>query len=127
MPRTSTASESAHTGKAVVMSPTPQVEVRGPMLDRFETVLTPDALAFLGRLESEFGGRRKQALEARAARQLQLSNGGTLDFLPETAHIRAGDWKVAPPAPGLVDRRVEITGPTERRMAINALNCGARV
>lgn len=113
--------------KAATMSPTPHVEVRGPMLDRFDTVLTPDALAFLERLQSEFGQRRLDLLAARAARQVEISAGGTLDFLPETAHVRSGDWKVAPPAPGLIDRRVEITGPTEHRMAINALNCGARV
>ena len=107
--------------------PDPTVQVTGPMLERFEEVLTPEALRFLGLLESTFGARRRELLAARQVRQAAISAGANLDFLPETAAVRAGDWKVAPPAPGLENRRVEITGPTEQRMTVNALNSGARV
>ncbi|MDA0638431.1 malate synthase A [Nonomuraea sp. MCN248] len=103
------------------------MEITGPMLDRFDEVLTPEALAFVTTLQREFNGRRLELLEAREARQRELSAGGTLDFLPETKAVREGDWTVAPPAPGLEDRRVEITGPVDRKMTINALNSGAKV
>ncbi|ACY98809.1 MULTISPECIES: malate synthase A [Thermomonospora] len=104
------------------------VEVTGPLHERYDEILTPEALSFLATLQREFGARRKELLAARAEREKQLAAGGTLDFLPETAHIRADDsWRVAEPAPGLVDRRVEITGPTDRKMTINALNSGAKV
>ncbi|MFG1943597.1 malate synthase A [Nonomuraea sp. NPDC048826] len=103
------------------------MEITGPMLDRFDEVLTPEALAFVTTLHREFDGRRLELLEAREARQRELAAGGTLDFLPETKEIREGDWTVAPPAPGLEDRRVEITGPVDRKMTINALNSGAKV
>ena len=110
-----------------MVSGSPRVDVRGLMLDRFDEILTPEALAFLGLLESRFGARRRELLAARQVRQQAISAGANLAFLPETEAVRAGDWKVAPPAPGLIDRRVEITGPTDRRMTINALNSGARV
>jgi malate synthase len=104
------------------------VEITGPAGDRYDEILTPGALGLIAALQREFGGRRKELLAARAARQQELSAGGTLDFLPATRHIREDPgWRVAPPAPGLVDRRVEITGPTERKMTINALNSGANV
>jgi malate synthase len=103
------------------------VEITGPMLDRFDQILTPEALAFVAALQREFGARRLELLAARQVRQEELSAGGTLDFLPETKHVRESEWKVAPPAPGLVDRRVEITGPVDRKMTINALNSGAKV
>ncbi|MEV0585988.1 malate synthase A [Nonomuraea sp. NPDC050310] len=103
------------------------MEITGPMLGRFDEVLTPEALEFVGTLQREFGARRLELLEARRARQAELSAGGTLAFLPETAHVRDGEWQVAPPAPGLEDRRVEITGPVDRKMTINALNSGAKV
>ncbi|MDF5754085.1 malate synthase A [Spongiactinospora sp. TRM90649] len=104
------------------------VEITGPLLDRFDEILTPEALAFTAALQREFGARRAELLEARQVRQAELSAGGTLDFLPETKHIRQDDaWRVAGPAPGLVDRRVEITGPVDRKMTINALNSGAKV
>ncbi|MFI6325803.1 malate synthase A [Nonomuraea sp. NPDC050556] len=90
-------------------------------------ILTPEALEFVATLEREFGARRLELLEARQVRQAELSAGGTLDFLPETKAVRDGDWTVAPPAPGLEDRRVEITGPVDRKMTINALNSGAKV
>ncbi|MFB9677949.1 malate synthase A [Streptosporangium vulgare] len=103
------------------------VEIGGPIQDRFDEILTPEALAFVATLQREFDGRRLELLEARQARQAELSAGGTLDFLPETRHVRESEWHVAPPAPGLVDRRVEITGPVDRKMTINALNSGAKV
>jgi len=105
-----------------------QVEVTGTPGDRYDEILTPEALDLLATLQRELGGRREELLRARAERQERLSAGGTLDFLPETASVRADEsWRVAPPAPGLEDRRVEITGPTDRKMTINALNSGAKV
>lgn len=103
------------------------VEITGPLLDRFDEILTPEALGFVATLQREFDPRRRELLAARRARQAELSAGGTLDFLPGTAHVRAAEWRVAPPAPGLEDRRVEITGPVDRKMTINALNSGAKV
>ncbi|WP_214108899.1 malate synthase A [Acrocarpospora catenulata] len=103
------------------------VEIKGPMADRFDEILTPEALSFAAALQREFDPRRRELLDARQARQAELSAGGTLDFLPGTAAIREGEWRVAPPAPGLEDRRVEITGPVDRKMTINALNSGAKV
>src|ERR1044072_6455788 len=103
------------------------VEIGGPIQDRFDEILPPEALAFLAPLQREFDGRRLELLEARRTRQAELSAGGTLDFLPETRHVRESEWRVAPSAPGLVDRRVEITGPVDRKMTINALNSGAKV
>ncbi|WP_329011145.1 malate synthase A [Micromonospora rifamycinica] len=103
-------------------------EIIGPLADRFDEVLTPDALEFLVALDSEFAARRVALLDTRRARRDRYATGQFPDFLPETAAVRADpDWRVAPPAPGLVDRRVEITGPTDRRMTVNALNSGARV
>jgi malate synthase len=104
------------------------IQVDGPVRDRYDEILTPDALDLVARLQRELGPRRVELLAARAARQRELSAGGTFDFLEQTAHIRADQsWQVAPPAPGLVDRRVEITGPTDKKMTINALNSGAKV
>jgi malate synthase len=104
------------------------VEITGPAGDRYDEVLTPDALRLIASLQREFGPRRTELLAARQTRQVELSAGGTLDFLPGTRQVRDDlSWRVRPPAPGLVDRRVEITGPTERKMAINALNSGANV
>jgi malate synthase len=109
------------------MSTVDGVEITGPMGPRFEEVLTPRALELIARLHRELGGRRQELLQARTERVQALAAGGTLDFLPETASIREDDsWRVAPPAPGLVDRRVEMTGPTDRKMTINALNSGAK-
>jgi malate synthase len=103
------------------------IEITGDMGKRYDEVLTSPALAFLADLHRRFDARRLELLQARADRYQQLADGGTLDFLPETKDIRDGHWQVAPPAPGLVDRRVEITGPTDRKMTINALNSGAKV
>jgi malate synthase len=104
------------------------VEITGPKGDRFDEVLTPGAVSLVAALQRELGPRRAELLAARATRQVDLSAGGTLDFLPATKAIRDDPgWRVAAPAPGLVDRRVEITGPTDRKMTINALNSGAKV
>ncbi|HEY5202922.1 MAG TPA: malate synthase A [Acidothermaceae bacterium] len=92
-----------------------------------DEILTLDALEFVADLQREFGARRLELLDGRIVRQDAITAGGTLDFLPETAQIRAASWQVAPPAPGLIDRRVEITGPTDAKMTINALNSGAKV
>ena len=103
------------------------VQVTGEMGERYDSVLTPEALELLAELHRTFDGRRLELLRAREDRYAELAAGGTLDFLAETREVREGDWQVAPPAPGLVDRRVEITGPTDRKMTINALNSGAKV
>ena len=97
------------------------------MLPGFEEILTHDALALVARLQREFGGRRAEALRRREERQAALDRGEQLDFLPETQHIRDGDWTCAPLPADLQDRRVEITGPTDRKMVINALNSGAKM
>jgi len=104
------------------------VEIAGPAGDRYEEILTPEALDLIGVLHRELGQRRLDLLQARARRQDELSAGGTLDFLTNTEAIKSDtSWRVAPPAPGLIDRRVEITGPTDKKMTINALNSGAKV
>ncbi|WP_076820853.1 malate synthase A [Pseudofrankia asymbiotica] len=90
-------------------------------------VLGDEAVAFVAGLQRAFGPRRQELLHRRAQRRAVIAAGGTLDFLPETAEVRAGDWRVAPPAPDLTDRRCEITGPTDAKMVINALNSGARL
>jgi malate synthase len=101
------------------------VAVRQP--PRADEVLTPEAVQFVTELEERFGPRRLELLAARAERQRRLSAGEVPEFLPETREIRAGGWTIEPvPAP-LRDRRVEITGPTDRKMVINALNSGARM
>jgi malate synthase len=110
------------------MPGTDGVEITGPAGDRYDEILTPGALALIARLQRELGQRRAGLLADRVTRQDQLSAGAMLDFLDDTRGIREDlSWRVAPPAPGLVDRRVEITGPTDRKMTINALNSGARV
>ena len=104
-----------------------QVSVTGPPVERGEEILTPAALAFVADLQMRFGERRDELLAARRTRRAEIGRTGRLDFLPETADVRAADWQVAPAPADLQDRRVEITGPTERKMAINALNSGAKV
>jgi len=103
------------------------VQITGHSGERYDGVLTPPALAFLADLHRTFNARRLELLQAREDRYEELAGGGTLDFLPQTQEIRDADWQVAPPAPGLADRRVEITGPTDRKMTVNALNSGAKV
>ncbi len=104
------------------------VRIDAPMKDRYDEVLTPEALEFLAGLHRAFDARRLELLELRGQRYAELAAGGTLDFLAETKDVREDDtWRVASHAPGLVDRRAEITGPTDRKMTINALNSGAKV
>lgn len=103
------------------------VELHATTAPKFDSVLTPEALAFAVALQREFNARRKDLLAARVARQTRLDEGERPDFLAETANIRNADWKVAPIPADLQDRRVEITGPVDRKMIINALNSGARV
>ena len=110
------------------MKETEGVEVTGQSGDRYDEILTPEALGLVAALQRELGPRRAELLAARARRQDELSAGAMLDFLADTRAIREDDsWRVSAPAPGLVDRRVEITGPTDKKMTINALNSGAKV
>src|SRR5246127_4829698 len=90
-------------------------------------ILTPHASRFLTRMAREFEPRRRELLERRRTRQMEIDAGQLPDFLPETAHIRQAEWTVAPIPKDLLDRRVEITGPVDRKMIINALNSGASV
>ncbi|MEU3255223.1 malate synthase A [Streptomyces sp. NPDC006997] len=109
-------------------APSPLAIVDAEPLPRQEEVLTDAALAFVAELHRRFTPRRDELLARRAARRTEIARTSTLDFLPETAAIRADDsWRVAPAPAALNDRRVEITGPTDRKMTINALNSGARV
>jgi malate synthase len=104
------------------------VRITGPLRERYDEVLTPDAVELLGSLHRTFDRQRQALLEARDKRYAELAAGGTLDFLDDTRSVRDDPgWRVAEPAAGLVDRRVEITGPTEAKMTINALNSGAKV
>ena len=103
------------------------VEVLGRITPQYAEILTPQALTFLAELSRRFESRRREIMAARAQRQAEINVGKLPDFLPETAHIRNGNWTVAPCPADLQDRRVEITGPTDRKMVINALNCGANV
>jgi malate synthase len=101
------------------------VSVTGAMEPGYEDILSAEALAFLGELHRRFDGKRRELLAARDERQRRYDAGELPDFLAETASIREGDWKVAPIPPDLLDRRVEITGPVDRKMIVNALNSGA--
>jgi malate synthase len=104
------------------------VGTAAPAVERAEEVLTAEALDFLAELHRRFTPRRDELIARRAERRARVARTGTLDFPPGTAHIRADpDWRVAPAPTALDDRRVEITGPTDRRMTVNALNSGARI
>ena len=103
------------------------VDVRGPVEGRQHEVMTAEALTFVADLQRTFNPRREELLRARADRQRRIEAGESPGFLPDTAGIRESDWKTAPPPADLLDRRVEITGPVDRKMVINALNSGARV
>src|SRR5579885_2759825 len=103
------------------------IEVLGPVTPEFGQILTPQALAFVAKLSREFSGRRESLLQKRIIRQQEIDSGKLPDFLPETASIRAGSWTISPVPRDLQDRRVEITGPVDRKMVINALNSGAKV
>jgi len=104
-----------------------EIQVVGPPVERGEEILTEEALGFVGHLHEQFAKRRDELLAARVQRRLEASRTGRLDFLPSTADVRDGEWRVAEAPEALRDRRVEITGPTERKMTINALNSGAKV
>ena len=103
------------------------VEIRGGMKPRYDEILTPDALDFVAMLERRFGPERRELLHRREAVQERIDAGEMPDFPAETAEIRAAEWTVAEIPDDLLDRRVEITGPTDRKMIINALNSGANV
>ena len=103
------------------------VSVEGPVEPGSARILTPGALEFVAGLERRFGERRRELLAERGRRQARFDAGELPAFLEETAGVRAADWRVAPLPADLLDRRVEITGPVERKMVINALNSGARV
>jgi malate synthase len=102
------------------------VEILGPPIERSAEVLTPLALQLLAHLHRRFNPRRLELLAARERRQRELDEGALPDFLPETAAVRAGDWRIEPVPADLEDRRVEITGPVDRKMVINALNAPVR-
>jgi malate synthase len=101
------------------------MEIKGEIKPGYDQILTPGALDLVAKLSREFESRRQSLLAARVDRARRLDAGERPDFLPETAHIRNGDWKIAPIPKALECRRVEITGPVERKMVINAFNSGA--
>jgi malate synthase len=112
---------------STLIDPAAGVAVLGPQGPRFDEILTPAALAFLAALHRSFDARRRELLDKRVARQKRFDAGETPDFLAETKAVRDGDWRVAPIPADLLDRRVEITGPVDRKMIVNALNSGAKV
>ena len=101
------------------------VEIPAPIPEEFAEILTPEAVAFVAMLSREFGGRVEEILQKRAERQEKINAGEMPDFLPQTREIREGDWMIAPVPGDLQDRRVELTGPPDTKMTINALNSGA--
>jgi malate synthase len=106
---------------------TTDVQLTGEITPDFADILTPEAVEFVATLARAFEWRRKNLLKARQDRQKRLNAGEMPDFLPETRHIREGEWQVSPVPAVIQDRRTEITGPTDRKMVINALNSGAKV
>jgi malate synthase len=117
----------SQTAKKLIKSNVPGVAILAPVTAQEAEILSPQALQFVATLQRTFNPTRKTLLQKRALRQQELDRGVLPDFLPETAHIRNDpNWRAAPPAPGLQDRRVEITGPVDRKMVINALNSGAK-
>ena len=105
----------------------PGVELRGAWGPRYEEVLNDETVAFLAAIQRKFNPTRLRLLRRREARQQEFDGGALPDFLPETKEVRASDWVIAPIPPDLLDRRVEITGPVDRKMIVNALNSGAKV
>src|SRR5437868_8262286 len=103
------------------------LQITAETTSQFAEILTPDALAFVAKLEREFRARRDDALRARQDRQSRFDAGEMPDFLSGTKHIRESDWSCASIPKDMQDRRVEITGPTDRKMVINALNSGAKM
>src|SRR5438874_4140525 len=114
-------------GKTMVPVQQEEVKITRPVTELHAEILTQEAARFLVKLASNFEDTRQELLRRRRARQQEISEGRMPDFLPEAASIREAEWKVAPIPRDLLDRRVEITGPTERKMIINALNSGASV
>ena len=108
-------------------SPMVEIQITMPVSDAHKSVLSTEAVAFLKKLSSTFEERRQQCLAQRRERQARIDRGELPDFLPETASVRKAEWSVASIPKDLLDRRVEITGPVDRKMIINALNCGAEV
>ena len=104
-----------------------KIEFHASVEDRFASILTLGAIEFLVELHRSFNTRRRELLAQRLIRKAKLDAGERPDFLPETKHVRDSEWTVAPLPADLLDRRVEITGPTDRKMIINALNSGAKV
>src|SRR5689334_19755758 len=105
-----------------------EITVNGTWGERYDEILTPDALSFLAQLHHRFNGTRQELLKARDARQQRFDTGELPDFLADTRAVREGDWGVAPITTTDLQRRwVELTGPTDRKMLINALNSGADV
>src|SRR5688572_30851467 len=105
----------------------PRIEITAPLGERYDEILTPEALAFLAELHDRFAHTRHELLAVRLQSRVDAANGRDPKFLPETEWIRNDtSWRVAGPGPGLEDRRGEITGPTDRKMAINAMNSGAK-
>src|SRR5262245_64012564 len=108
--------------------PLPQeVEIHAPLTAEQSTIVSAPALAFVAKLSRKFEGRRRELMAARARRQAEFDTGRLPDFLPETRDIRESEWTIGTVPHDLLDRRVEITGPTDRKMVINALNSGANV
>ena len=103
------------------------IKITGELAPGFEEILTPEALHFVALLERRFGAERKSRIAARAEFQKRIDGGENPHFLAETKDVRAGEWKIAGTPADLQDRRVEITGPVDRKMVINALNSGARM
>src|SRR5262245_42675065 len=114
-----------HTSVLSSQNSTNSVAISGRVSAEFAEILTPEALEFLAKLHRRFEPRRQELLAKRAARQNEFDRGALPDFLPETKQIREAEWTIAPQPKDMLDRRVEITGPTDRKMVINALNCGA--
>ncbi|GAB2650238.1 malate synthase A [Saccharopolyspora gloriosae] len=108
-------------------TPATSVQVLGGSVERGDEILTQEALDFVAGLQRKFGARRDELLARRVQRRDEATRNGRLDFLPETKEIRESDWQVATPPADIADRRVEITGPTDRKMSVNALNSGARI
>jgi len=127
-PTTAGISPRAITSPIPTTTSEPRIEVTGPLRDRYTEILTPEALTFLTELHTRFASRRHDRLADRMRRRFEIGNGHDPQFRSETAHIRDdAEWQVAGAGPGLEDRRVEITGPTDPKMTINALNSGAKV
>src|SRR5215212_6178122 len=110
---------------AISVAKPQDIQVSGRVTADFAQILTSQALDFIARLHRDFEPRRQELLARRAARQKEFDDGRLPDFLPETRQVREATWKVGAQPADMLDRRVEITGPTDRKMVINALNCGA--